>query len=90
MTPEPFNPLAMESLASSIVTRMMEMDAVPLDRVTRFAGAGMQCVKWPTGGPVRRTPLRLFTPPWGPNTPPPCRDGGGVPGRPRGVSFGEA
>ncbi|MDR1264869.1 MAG: Eco29kI family restriction endonuclease [Propionibacteriaceae bacterium] len=44
MTTEPFNPLAMDSLAHSIVTRMMEMDAVPLDNVPRFTGAGLYAI----------------------------------------------
>lgn len=38
---EPFNPLAMENLATSIVTRILETPATPLDDVPRFAGAGV-------------------------------------------------
>jgi len=39
-----FNPLAMDSLAHSIVTHMLEMDAVPLDDVPRFNGAGVYAI----------------------------------------------
>jgi hypothetical protein len=39
-----FNPLAMDSLAHSIVTRMMEMGAVSLDDVPRFNGAGVYAI----------------------------------------------
>jgi len=41
---EPFNPLAMDSLAHSIVTRMLEMDATPLDEISRFFGAGVYAI----------------------------------------------
>lgn len=41
---DPYNPLAMESLAHSIVTRMMEADATPLDNVPRFSGAGVYAI----------------------------------------------
>jgi hypothetical protein len=34
----------MESLGHSIVTRMMEMNAIPLDDVPRFAGAGLYAI----------------------------------------------
>ncbi|MDR1767392.1 MAG: Eco29kI family restriction endonuclease, partial [Propionibacteriaceae bacterium] len=44
MTTEPFNPLAMESLAHSIVTRMTEMTPVPLDDVPLFPGAGLYAI----------------------------------------------
>jgi hypothetical protein len=33
---EAFNPLAMNNLAHSIVTRMLETDPTPLDAVPRF------------------------------------------------------
>lgn len=38
---DPFNPLDMENLARSIVTRVEEMDPVPLAEVRRFKGAGI-------------------------------------------------
>lgn len=41
---ESYNPLAMENLAHSIVTRMMETDPTPLDTVPRFAGAGVYAI----------------------------------------------
>lgn len=41
---DPYNPLAMENLARSIVTRMTETDPVPLDNVPRFAGAGVYAI----------------------------------------------
>lgn len=41
---EPYNPLAMENLAHSIVTRMMETDPTPLDAVPRFSGAGVYAI----------------------------------------------
>jgi hypothetical protein len=41
---EAFNPLAMSSLAHSIVTRMLETDPVPLDTVPRFIGAGLYAI----------------------------------------------
>ncbi|MDR1432250.1 MAG: Eco29kI family restriction endonuclease [Propionibacteriaceae bacterium] len=51
MATEPFNPLDMESLARSIVNRMMEMEAVPLDDVARFSGAGLYAIYY--RGPFR-------------------------------------
>ncbi|UJP09534.1 Eco29kI family restriction endonuclease [Microbacterium sp. KUDC0406] len=41
---DPYNPLAMESLAHSIVTRMLETDPTPLDNVPRFTGAGVYAI----------------------------------------------
>jgi hypothetical protein len=41
---EAFNPLAMNNLAHSIVTRMLETDPTPLDEVPRFAGAGLYAI----------------------------------------------
>lgn len=41
---EPFNPLAMENLAHSIVTRMMETVPMPLGGVGKFAGAGVYAI----------------------------------------------
>jgi hypothetical protein len=41
---DPFNPLAMDNLAHSIVTKMMETEPTPLDTVTRFAGAGLYAI----------------------------------------------
>ena len=41
---EPFNPLATESLAQSIVSRMLKADAVPLAGIPRFAGAGVYAI----------------------------------------------
>ncbi|MDR0482198.1 MAG: Eco29kI family restriction endonuclease [Cellulomonadaceae bacterium] len=38
---QPFNPLAMDSLAHSIVTELESMKAVPLDNVPRFYGTGI-------------------------------------------------
>lgn len=37
----PFNPLDMENLALSIVTRIEDMEPVPLDKVPSFFGAGV-------------------------------------------------
>jgi len=51
---EPFNPLAMDSLAHSIVTRMMEMDPIPLDSVPRFAGAGVYAIYYAGNFPAYR------------------------------------
>lgn len=39
-----YNPLAMENLAHSIVTRMMETEPTPLDDVPRFNGAGVYAI----------------------------------------------
>jgi len=47
-----FNPLAMPSLAHSIVTRMMEMDAVPLGDAPRFPGAGLYAIYYSGGFPT--------------------------------------
>ena len=47
-----FNPLAMDSLAHSIVARMLEMDAVPLDDVPRFSGAGVYAIYYAGGFPA--------------------------------------
>lgn len=41
---ESFNPLAMENLAHSIVTRMMETAPTPLDSIPRFRGAGVYAI----------------------------------------------
>lgn len=41
---DPFNPLDMDNLAHSIVTRMMEKEPTPLDQVPRFAGAGLYAI----------------------------------------------
>jgi Eco29kI restriction endonuclease len=41
---EAFNPLAMNNLAHSIVTRMLETDPTPLDAVPRFVGAGLYAI----------------------------------------------
>lgn len=41
---DPYNPLAMQNLAHSIVTRMMESDPTPLDDVSRFSGAGVYAI----------------------------------------------
>lgn len=41
---EPFNPLDVGNLAHSIVTRMMETDPAPLDKVHRFTGAGLYAI----------------------------------------------
>lgn len=41
---DPFNPLAMNNLAHSIVTRMMETKPTPLDKVPRFTGAGIYAI----------------------------------------------
>lgn len=41
---EPFNPLAMESLAASIVQRLLEIDPVPLKAVPKFFGAGLYAI----------------------------------------------
>lgn len=41
---EPFNPLAMDNLAHSIVTQMMEKEPTPLDDVPRFTGAGIYAI----------------------------------------------
>jgi hypothetical protein len=40
----PFNPLDMENLAHSIVTRMEQTDATPLDDVSLFLGAGVYAI----------------------------------------------
>ena len=44
MTDEIFNPLAMESLAESIVQRLMANDAVPLGGIPSFYGAGVYAI----------------------------------------------
>lgn len=44
MTYEPFNPLAMDSLAESVVRRLMQTDPVPLQGVARFQGAGVYAI----------------------------------------------
>lgn len=44
-----FNPLDMENLAHSIVTRIEEMDPVPLNSVPSFRGAGVYAIYY-TGG----------------------------------------
>lgn len=41
---ESFNPLAMDSLGHSIVTKIMETEPTPLDKVTRFTGAGVYVI----------------------------------------------
>lgn len=41
---EPFNPLAMESLAASIVQRLLADDPVPLNDVPKFFGAGLYAI----------------------------------------------
>lgn len=41
---EPFNPLAMPSLAESIVARMIETEPTPLDSVPQFIGAGIYAI----------------------------------------------
>jgi hypothetical protein len=41
---EPFNPLDMQNLAHSIVTRMVESDATPLGSVPVFNGAGVYAI----------------------------------------------
>ncbi|WP_078311591.1 MULTISPECIES: Eco29kI family restriction endonuclease [unclassified Mycobacterium] len=40
----PFNPLGMENLAQSIVTRIEEMEPESLDSVKRFVGAGIYAI----------------------------------------------
>jgi hypothetical protein len=40
----PFNPLDMENLAHSIVTRMEQKEATPLDQVGKFMGAGIYAI----------------------------------------------
>jgi hypothetical protein len=44
MSTESFNPLAMESLAESIVQRLMQTDPVPLSGIPRFRGAGVYAI----------------------------------------------
>jgi len=44
MTSEPFNPLAMDSLAHSIVTRMTLMTPIPMSEVPVFSGAGLYAI----------------------------------------------
>ncbi len=39
-----YNPLAMENLAQSIVTRMLEASPLPLDNVSGFTGAGVYAI----------------------------------------------
>lgn len=51
---EPFNPLAMENLAHSIVTRMMETDPTPLDSTPRFLGAGIYAIYYSGQFPTYR------------------------------------
>jgi hypothetical protein len=41
---EPYNPLAMENLAQSIVNRILETDPTALDNVQRFNGAGLYAI----------------------------------------------
>lgn len=41
---DPFNPLAMESLASSIVQQLLRNSPVPLDNVQKFLGAGLYAI----------------------------------------------
>lgn len=40
----PFNPLDMENLAHSIVTRMLEAEPTALDSIPRFTGAGLYAI----------------------------------------------
>ncbi|NNU26785.1 Eco29kI family restriction endonuclease [Isoptericola sediminis] len=42
--PHPFNPLAIDNLAESIVTRLVLSDAVPLAKVGTFQGAGCYAI----------------------------------------------
>ncbi len=50
-----FNPLDMENLAQSIVTRIEHMDPVPLDEVPHFKGAGVYAIYYSGGfGPYTR------------------------------------
>jgi hypothetical protein len=56
---DPFNPLAMDNLAHSIVTRMMESDPTPLDEVPRFMGAGVYAIYYSGEFPAYRD-LLLF------------------------------
>ena len=44
MTEERFNPLAMESLAEAIVQKLMDTEPVPLDSLSKFAGAGIYAI----------------------------------------------
>lgn len=52
---EPYNPLAMENLAHSIVTQMMETEATPLDDVPRFNGAGVYALYYHGPFPAYQT-----------------------------------
>ena len=42
--PEPFNPLAIDNLAESIVTRLLTSEGTPLDQIDRFNGAGVYAI----------------------------------------------
>lgn len=44
MTVETFNPLAMESLADSMLQQLRRMDPVPLKELPRFEGAGVYAI----------------------------------------------
>jgi hypothetical protein len=62
MTPEAFNPLAIDSLAHSIVTRMTEMIPVPLNDVPLFTGAGLYAIYYRGAFPVYADLVAINTP----------------------------
>ena len=62
MTTEPFNPLAMDSLAHSIVTRMTEMIPASLDDVPVFTGAGLYAIYYQGALPVYSDLVAINTP----------------------------
>lgn len=49
---EPFNPLAMESLASSIVQQLLRNPPIPLSSIQKFYGAGLYAIYYAGGFPA--------------------------------------
>ncbi|MDO4792330.1 MAG: Eco29kI family restriction endonuclease [Buchananella hordeovulneris] len=58
MNDEPFNPLAMDSLAESVVRKLMQTTPVPLQGIPRFYGAGVYAIYYTGDFPAYRVVKR--------------------------------